>query len=78
MKKSFKKPLLLTAMAAGFWAQGSLCSAADLYGSYKDGPPPASVFVNWSGFYAGVNAGGVINNGRTNYSYSYAPGNLDV
>lgn len=74
MKKSFKKPLLLTVTAAALWAHGSVCFAADLYGSYKDGPPPA--FVNWSGFYAGVNAGGVINNGRTNYSYGYAPGNL--
>jgi len=45
--------------------------AADL--GYKD--IPAAAVQNWSGFYAGVSAGAVNNNDRTDYSYSYLPGN---
>jgi len=36
-----------------------------------DGGPVA----NWSGFYAGLNAGIAESSGRTDYSYAYAPGN---
>jgi outer membrane immunogenic protein len=73
MKKSVTITSIAVALAA--CAVTGQAYAADL-GGYKDAPGYAAYGApSWAGFYAGVNAGAVDNNGRTTHSYSYAPGN---
>ena len=69
-----KNILTTGSFAIAFAAFAGQATAADLAGSYKDAPTYVAP-VNWSGFYAGVNAGAAENSGRTTYAYSYARGN---
>ena len=72
MRKLPTSGSIIVALAACAFA--GQAHAADL-ASYKGAPGYPASTPSWAGFYAGVNAGAADNNGRTNYAYSYAPGN---
>jgi outer membrane immunogenic protein len=69
------KKFLLASVALVAAVAGRPAGAADLArGPVYKAPPPAPVpYFSWTGFYAGVNAGGGWENTQTQYSYSSIP-----
>jgi outer membrane immunogenic protein len=58
------KKLLWGAVALAALAVGNTAFAADIPAPvYKAPPPVVAPFYNWTGFYVGLNAGGVVNSG---------------
>jgi outer membrane immunogenic protein len=74
MRESWRGPLHVIlearmkkiAIVAAICAVPLSASADEMYGMSA---------ANWGGFYVGGNAGAAVNNDRTNYGYSYLPGN---